>query len=258
MFRLISQNGNNDFYPVRQRFYNGFDEYQVVQELFGIYQDWSSMTLLSPAAPTISSYVTLKQQIFRYETDFLDNRIDLDTRISHDGSKSLRFLAVKPTSTRPLTKTSIDNENLLVRKNTLANITAWYYIAEGNPTGLMDLECEFISESPGIRLLLNDQLEPRVEMKWGNKTTFRVSPNLGTKLPRNQWFKLRLNLAVTDNNNGIVQLYVNNQLVIDGRGQTLFSTDGFYNRLQVGVTANTANSNSVVYMDEINYNSQQN
>jgi hypothetical protein len=257
IFRAISQDGNNDLYPVLSRFYNGFDEYQLVPELFGIYQDWSSMTLLSPATPTIASYVTLKQQIFRYESDFLDNRLDLDTRRMHKGTKSLRLQAVKPVSPLSLTKTSIDNENLLLRKNTAVSITAWFYIAEGTPTGLLDLECGVISESPGIRLLLSDQLEPKVEMKWGNKTTYRVPPTIGTKIPRNTWVKIRLNLAITDNTNGIVQLYVNDRLVIDARGQTLYNADIIYNRLQMGITANASPSNAVVYMDEINFNSIQ-
>ncbi len=256
-FRMLPNNGNNDFYPVRSRLYAGFDEEQVTQELFGIYHNWSSMTLLSPATPTISSYVALRQKIFNYEMDFQDNRIDLDNRIVHSGTKSLRVLAVKPTAALPITKTSVDNEILALRKNTLVNITTWFYIAEGSPTGLIDLECEFIKESPGIRLLLSDQLEPRIEMKWGSKASYRPLSNIDAKIPRNQWVKLALYLALTDNANGVMQVRINNNLVIDARGQTLFDANGLYNRMQLGITANTANSNAVVYVDDVNFNSAQ-
>lgn len=256
-FRVLSSEGNNVLYPVLSRFYNGFDEYQLVPELFGAYQDWSSMTLLSPAAPTVASYVTLKNQIIRYESDFLDNRLDLDTRTVFKNAKSLRFLAVKPTAPLSLTKASIDNENLLIRKDSLVSITAWFFIASGTPTGLIDFECGLMNESPGIRLLLNEQLEPRVEMKWGNKTTYRVPATVNGQIPRNAWTKIRLNLYITDNSNGAVQLYVNDRLKIDARGQTLSDANIIYNRLQMGITANAANSNAVIYMDEVNYNSTQ-
>lgn len=257
-YRLITHLGNNDLYPVRSRFYEGFENAQIIQGLFGVYEDWSSMTLLSPATPDIASYVKLRQMIFDYQSDFQDNRIDISRDIVHSGSNALRFWAVNSTSSLPVIKTTIDNEMLALRKNTLVSLTGWFYIASGTPTGLMDLECEFLNLSPGVRLLLSDDLEPRVEMKWGNKATYRSLPGVNAKLPRNKWFKLGLYLALTDNTNGIIQLRADNVLLIDARGPTLSDASAMYNRLQMGITANTKTvSGTVVYVDDVNLNSSQ-
>ena len=137
-------------------------------------------------------------------------------------------------------------------------IIAWFYLAEGTPTSLIDIECANLSGSPGIRILLSNLLEPRVENKWGNKITYRAISGVNAKIPRNQWVKISFYLFLSESNDGVAQVKINNNLIIDGRGPTIYSADGLYNRMQVGVTANSNPSDAVIYVDDLNFNTTKN
>lgn len=249
VFRNVAETGQN--YAVCRDFQEGFENANRVQDLIGPDRNWSSMTLLSPAAPTIEDYVKLRQQIIDHNAPFKDNSISLSTEQAHSGKQSLKLYAVKPSRKLDITKTTLDNELLFLQRHDNVTLSGWFYIAEGTPIGLLDIECNYINKGPGMRLLLSEELEPRIELKWADKPTYRARPGTQSRLPRNQWFKVSLHLYLSEKSDGLVQLSVNDQLVIDAKGQTLPVADAVYNRLQMGITSNPKNTTTVLYADDL-------
>ena len=97
----------------------GFENYKTLRDALLAEKLWTSMTLLSPKAPSVQDYVALKNDIILNDADFLDNKIDIDTNMAHTGRQSLRCFAVNPSGTGKtawISKTSIDS-NLLYLEN---------------------------------------------------------------------------------------------------------------------------------------------
>ena len=254
-FRSDLDTGKN--YAVFETFQEGFENANKIQELIGPQQNWSSMTLLSPSAPGVKDYVKLRQQIIDKNAPFKDNSITLNSDIVHSGKKSLKFYAVKPSRKMAITKTTLDNELLFLERGDRVTMTGWFYIAEGSPIGLMDIESSYINQGPGMRVLLSENLEPRIELKWADKPTYRPLRGSDARLPRGQWLKLSMYLYLSEKTDGQVRLSINDKVVIDQQGQTLPVADAVYNRLQLGITANPKNTTTVLYVDDVSLQSHQ-
>ncbi len=253
IFRSDPDTGKN--YAVIQDFQEGFESANKVQDLIGPGRNWSSMTLLSPAAPGVDAYVKLRNQIIYQGAAFKDNAISISQEIVHSGKKSLKLYAVKPSRKLDITKTSLDNELLFLQRGDHVTMTGWFYIAQGTPIGLMDIECNYINQGPGMRLLLSEDLEPRIELKWADKPTYRILRGSNARLPRAQWVKLSMYLYLSEKSDGMVRLSMNDKVVIENQGQTLPITDAIYNRLQLGITANPKNTNTTIYVDDLSMQS---
>jgi hypothetical protein len=252
-FRSDLDTGKN--YAVFETFQEGFENANKIQDLIGPQYNWSSMTLLSPAAPGVQDYVKLRQQIIDKGAAFKDNSITLNTEIVHSGKKSLKFYAVKPSRKMAITKTTLDNELLFFKRGDRVTMTGWFYIAQGTPFGLMDIESNYINQGPGMRVLLSENLEPRIELKWAEKPTYRTARGSDARLPRGQWVKLSLHLYLSEKTDGQVRFSINDKVVIDQQGQTLPVADAVYNRLQLGITANPKNTTTVLYVDDLSLQS---
>lgn len=252
-FRSDPSTGKN--YAVIETFQEGFESASRIQDLIGPQQNWSSMTLLGPAAPGVKEYVKLRQQIIDHGAAFKDNSITISSDIVHSGKKSLRLYAVKPSRKMPITKTTLDNELLFLVRGDRVTMTGWFYIAEGTPIGLMDIESSYINQGPGMRVLLSENLEPRIELKWAEKPTYRTLPGSQVRLPRHQWFKLSMHLYLSEQLDGSVQLSMNDKVIINQQGQTLPVADAVYSRLQLGITANPKNTTTVLYVDDLSLHS---
>ena len=123
------------------------------------------------------------------------------------------------------------------------------YIESGTPMGLVDFECSFILNYPGIRVLLDEMGVPRVELKWGNKPTYRTLTS--DSVPSGDWFRLTVNIKLSAGNDGIVRLWIDDALVIDEIGQTLPVSVAVYNNVEIGITANPLGSDAVIYVDDL-------
>jgi hypothetical protein len=242
-------------------------------------KNWNSMSLLSPLAPTIAQYVALKQGIIAGTRDFLDNRIDiLEDRTSKapttdpavkmpnaklerlnfnyrgpssffKPSQILKFLCKGVVAPLTVTKTSLDNEVMFFAKGDTVRISIAIFIESGTPAGIHDLECDYATDSPGLRILL-DNLVPRVELKWLDKPTYYQN-GAPVALQRGRWHKIDTEYVLTDLTDGTVKMWLDDVLIIDRVGQTLATPDLVLTRLEIGIPANDQATDCVVYIGHL-------
>ncbi len=189
------------------------------------------------------------------------NSIDIDSILTHSGSKSLVFTAEK--SDEIVSKASSSKQFMAFWEGQTLVSECWYYI-EGtdslNWLFLMDLEEKVaIGAGPGMRLaLVNDKI--RVEHKYFNPD---ITQNQGKAIifPRNQWVKLRFETLLSKKKKGNVKVYQNDVLIISQDHWETLPTDflyfqqgtkGMYNSVEFGITANSKENNTKLYIDDVN------
>ncbi len=243
--------GGGKKYAVRTSLSDGFENAETLHDLIGIEKEWTSITLQGPASATVADYVKLKKQILKRQSDFLDNRIEPSTERAHSGKQSLRLYAVPASWKMSLTKASLDTELLHFVKGDHFWFSGWFYLEKGRPTTIMDLECSFIEQGPGMRVLFTDQMRPYLELKWLDKPTFKPSKNMDVTFARNRWVHVKLHLFLSEKEDGIAELWLDGKKVIDGKGQTLPFDGVVYDRLEVGISANPPKTTTVLYVDDV-------
>jgi len=249
-FRLVNGYG---YVPSRNGYVEDFENINTITDLIGpAPANWTSMTLQSPAAPTVDEYVALRRQILNLQSDFIDNRIDMTSSRVHNGDSAVRFYAVAPSGGLDHTKTSLDNDLVYFEKGDTFRFSSWFYLEQGRPDSIMDLESSYIDEAPGVRIVLDDERRPSVELKFATKPLYKMNPPATAKFPINEWVKIELKLYLSDEDNeGRVELWMNGSKIIDRFGRTMTLFDAVYDSLQVGVTANSSSSATILYADEI-------
>ena len=129
--------------------------------------------------------------------------------------------------------------------------SAWYFIEKRRPTSLIDFECSYFFQGAGMRLLLNEKLQPRIEMKWPTRPTYYANVNKNAALPNGHWFNLKIHYLLSKDSNGQIQLWLDDQLILDHSGQTLPIDRAIYDRMEVGITANPKSQDTVLFVDDI-------
>lgn len=189
------------------------------------------------------------------------NSISIDSIQFHSGKKSLLCTAEK--SDAIISKASTTKQFMAFWEGQTLVSECWYYI-EGtdslNWLFLMDLEEKVaIGAGPGMRLaLVNDKI--RVEHKYYNPD---IIQNQGSPInfPRNQWVKLRFETLLSKKKKGNVRVYQNDVLIISQDNWKTLPTDflyfqqgtkGMYNSVEFGITANSKDNASKVYIDDVN------
>ncbi len=189
-----------------------------------------------------------------------------------EGQNALHILAY-PSNTI-LSKMNIEKNGLFLKSGDKVIISAEFYIKGTHSLEnvlLIDLECcscwdpsvgnNFSSENqcPGIRLMLSGQNNYlAIERGKISGTTLQQT---NVRFPRNQWVSIRWEMTLSANENGLNKLFINGTEVINETAMNmpnaqifrdLFAREGidftlqeptFYERVQIGVTANpTANT----------------
>jgi hypothetical protein len=190
-----------------------------------------------------------------------ENNISIDTVNVHSGSKSLKFLAKKSDS-EGASKASIAKQNMAFWEGETARLRVWYFIEGTNPHEwlfLMDFEEQTaIGTGPGMRLAMVDN-KLRVEYKFNEKDI--VQPT-GREIdfPRNQWVEVVWEIELSQKNKGAVRLWQNGQLIIDSKNNRTLpkhflyfrqGTKGMYSSFEIGITANSKDSNLIIWADDI-------
>ncbi|GAA0856489.1 heparin lyase I family protein [Aliiglaciecola litoralis] len=248
IYRIIPNHGN---LQVKRNFTENFDSANTVRDLIGADVNWTAMTVQGEGSPTVASYVDLRHKILRGQSDFLDNRIDPSTQRKHSGTKSLRTFTKATTNGLDVNKSSLDTELTFFARGDDFWFSGWFFLEQGKPASLIDLESAYMKEGPGIRLMLDDELRPSVQLKFAYKPAFKMPQQTNYSLPTGKWVHLRLHIYLMDSDAGRVRLWMDNTKLIDQAGRTLTMFDAVYNSLQVGITAAPPNMNTVLYMDDI-------
>lgn len=245
------QISSGKIFPIKTYLSEGFENASDINDLVGEQYNWTTFTLQSQATPTIKDYVSLRRNIIKNGADFLDNRVEPSSLRAKSGKQSLRLLSVKPSRNMPLTKASLGTELVRFEKGDNFWFSGWFFIEQGTPTSLIDIEAGYIKNGPGMRLMVSPDLVPRLELKWADKPTYRLNQNIKAQLPIGKWFNLRLHFFLSEKSNGTAKLWLNNRLIISASGQTLPLVNTVLDRLEVGITASPPGMDSIVYVDDI-------
>ena len=250
---------NGERYPVLRSFGDGFEDATTIGDLVGLDRGWTQFTLLSPEAPTVTDFNNLAQQILEGERDFLDNRIEPSSEQAHSGQQSLRALAVAPDRGMCCSKASLHTLLLHYVKGDTVWFSAWYYAEEvGEFITLMDLETTFVRGWPGMRIRLHKGYLEFELAKWEPNDVYRQPEGQRIPFPMGRWVFIEARLLLSDTDDGIIQLWQDDTLIIDRRGQTLPFADAVYDSLEIGLSAYSSGPEAaILFVDDLMISAEQ-
>ncbi len=207
------------------------------------------------------------------------NEISISNTEFNEGQNALRVLAYQSDS--DLSKVDIEKNGLNIVSGNKVTIKADFYIVGTELIEnllLLDLECcscwdptvgdNYGSENqcPGVRLIMsggNDYLS--IERGKISGTTMQQT---NFAFPRNQWVTVQWEMTMSDSENGLNRLIINETEVINQTGMNMpnaqvftdvFLNQGidftlqeptFYERVQIGATANPTAGNIELFVDD--------
>ncbi len=203
-----------------------------------------------------------------------DNEIGIESNTVLSGNNSLRVYTTASDSA--LSKIDIEKEGFKAPEGSTVRIEANFFIASTENIEnllLIDLECcscwdPTVSDNqcPGIRLIMkaNDFLSIERGKILGSTM---LQTNMA--FPRNEWVNVVWEMNLSPNSDGFNKLFINNQEVLSETGmnmpnaslfKTEFAANGidfelqqplFYERFQIGATANPTQSNIEIFIDDV-------
>lgn len=204
---------------------------------------WTTMNLLSPSATDVDAYVKLRRSIFDGSGDFKDNRIEAT-------GSAARFSAVAPTGKMFTTKSMVENNDLWFVKGDHLWFKGRFLLESGVPFTIVDFQERGRKQSPGPRITIWERSHIGIELKYRPKPQLR---QLVKPVPIGKWFDLKVHL-VLDDESGEVQIWQDDELIIDGQMQTLARANSLLNALEVGITATGEAATVLVSEVEISHN----
>jgi hypothetical protein len=241
VFRFDEESGLQ--LPVRRNFTEGFEDLELgvrgTRQLIGEVRGWGSLTLQSPKAREVRDYVALRTKILQHNGSFLDASVMPDDVHVHSGSRSLRCVAPPKPSDMITCKSSVSSPLVYFVNGDDFWYQAFYYAEDSLPFTILDLECEWIKQHAGIRVRINEQSQMEAELKALDKPTFRQKDSAIVLFPMNRWVKVTVHFRLSHREDGIVQLWQDDQLVVDSAGVTLPWSEAVYSSLEVGISAHS-------------------
>ena len=205
-----------------------------------------------------------------------ENEIEIVSIIATEGNNSLRINSRASDAT--LSKADIEKGNFNAPEGSTVRISASFYIASTNNIEnllLIDLECCACwdpsvpdNQCPGIRLMMKDNDHLSIER---GKILGSTIVQSDVAFPRNEWVNVVWELKLSQDNNGLNKLSINNQEVISESGmnmpnaslfKTEFANNGidfelqeplFYERFQIGATANPTQFDIELFIDDVKF-----
>ncbi|MDD9954305.1 MAG: hypothetical protein OXR66_08295 [Candidatus Woesearchaeota archaeon] len=164
-----------------------------------------------------------------------------------------RVLKTTAKATGKVSKASVKRELFYFPEGSEIYFEGWFYIEgediyDGGGTTILDIESNWALGSPGIRLIFKDGDALAYEVKGMQKTYRQESP---VEFPSKEWVHVKGRILVSSDN-GEMQLWQNDQLVLDTEGQTLPYPGTFLNTVEVGTTAISkyAKNDQTIYVDD--------
>jgi hypothetical protein len=251
---VFRKHENGKLYRVGQEFSDDFESARTIHDLIGVKRGWTAFTLQSAKSPTVDDYVRLRKRILTGNGDFLDNRIEPSDEVVHGGQRALRAYSVARSGDAVTNKASLETELIHFVRGDDVWFAGWYCVPVegGMPFTLMDLETTWFKEHPGIRIMVFGEKHLGVELKWGAKPTYRQQKGNEIGFPRGQWVRVKLHITLSEEQDGVVELWQDGTQIVDARGQTLPLSHTIYNSLEVGISAHSFGPlPATLYVDDV-------
>lgn len=246
VFRLDPNSGKR--FEMKKEFSSGFEDVPDLKSLTGEKTGWTSFVLRSPRAPSVADYVKLRKSLLECRGDFLDNRVAPSRERAYSGESSLRVSSVPPSPTMVCSKAHLETEMLHFTQGDDYWFSAWYFLESGMPYTIADIKSSWIYMCPGMRVTLDDE-EPQFELKWADKPRCRQLTRPGRKLPRGRWTHLKVHLKLSAKNDGLNELWLDGEKIVESRSRNLPVPEAVYNHLEVGITATS--KDAVLFVDDV-------
>lgn len=212
---------------------------------------WGSFTLQSPAAPDIPDYVRLRAELLAGKSDFRDCRLETTAERAHSGPHALKCVAPAKPSSMVTCKASLSSPLVYFRHGDHFWYEAYYWAEESLPLTLVDLECEFVSEHPGIRLRIFEDGALGIELKALDKPTYRQPAASRVTFPLGRWVGVRVHYQLSTTA-GLMEVWQDGQQVLQASGITLPFRSAIYNSLEIGISAHSDPKHGcVLYVDDV-------
>lgn len=215
-------------------------------------------------------------RIQQVNPDGVENEIGIESNRVLEGNNSLRIYAKASNST--LSKMDIEKEGFKASEGATIRMEANFYIVTTENLEnllLIDMECCSCwdptvpdNQCPGVRLMIKTDDFLTIER---GKILGITILQTNMAFPRNEWVNIVWEMKLSSNNDGINKLFINNQEVIAETGMNMpnaslfeaeFATHGidfelqepvFYERFQIGATANPTQSDIEMYVDDVSF-----
>ena len=210
---------------------------------------YSSFTLQSPSAKTVSEYVDLRQCILDGSCDFIDNRFDLVADPEAPDNTVLKLFSVAPTSDMVTAKTSISSTLVAFEKGDDFWFEGRFFIEGELPTTIADFESSHFVSGPGPRLIFKGS-HLAVENKFGSELTYRQQAGGEVNFPTNEWVTVKVHLLY-DEENGKIEVWQDGVLIIDATGQNIPVDFWLQDGIEVGISATS--SETSMYLDDLRF-----
>jgi len=254
LFRVDPDSGKR--YQLLKEFADGFEDVPEdvdgLRSLIGEERKWTEFTLQTPQTPAVSDYVALRNQILNNKAGFLDASVGPSKLHAHSGQQSLRCICPAKSSRMVCAKASLGTGFVYFEQNEHFWFQAWFRIdGSTRPFTLADLEGREVKESPGIRLMLFDGQELGVELKALEKPQYRQTSESKVVFPTDQWVQVTWHVFLHPDE-GHVQVWQDEQLVVDRHGPTLPFRGMMYDSLEVGISAHSfGDEPATLFVDDV-------
>ena len=197
------------------------------------------------------------------------NRVEISTVRSRSGNQSVRFVA-QAYDSETASKADLMLKRLDLREGDRVWVEFWVWMADSGDTRnvfVWDLEAPetctdetacpaagqgTICSSPGRRLYLSGaegQTFTSDLGKWCRGETVRAA---SATFATEQWVRIRIAMQLASSEAGTLQVWQNENQVLDATGITLPRADAVYSQMQVGITANGSESvGNELFLDDV-------
>ena len=255
--QLVRLGSDGEKYPVKSELNETFENTQSIVDLIGLERGWTEFTVLAPATRSAGEYSALRHRILQGKSQFIDNRVEPSSERAHSGATSLRTYSVASKGDMQLTKASLGSSLFHFKKGDDFWYSAWYFLEKGRPWSLVDLESTFLDQGGGMRLMLTDDLRPFFQLKWPSRPEYRTQAHDDTALRPGVWTHIKVHFLLSEGADGVAQLWIDDHLIIDAKGQTLPVAKIVYDSLEVGNTANPPAIETILFIDDIKVSHEQ-
>jgi hypothetical protein len=201
-------------------------------------------------------------QNFYYQITYDESFIRPDTTKHLSGKQAMYFYGHR-TENDLLSKCSFSNHHMAFWEGETVYASANYYIdskADLPWLFLLDMEERAaIGAGPGIRVFISEDNAFGLNFKYLEPNIKQADAN-AIFVPRQTWFKLSMEVYLTQKKSGWVKVYQNDTLLIHAEDVQTLPTDilyfqqgtkGMYNSVEFGLTANPTDEHIHLYLDDV-------